>query len=66
MIRETKLQRQFHDDILDVIAGAHKAGLSPEYMAVFLRDAINAITTPALWVAHRKGLARMEGVTPWY
>ncbi len=66
MARETKQQRQFHDDIMDAIAGAHKAGLSPKYMAGFLQDAIKALTTPSLWVAHRKAQARMEGETPWH
>ncbi len=56
--RQKQKQRQFHDEVLEAIATAHKAGLTPEYMADFLRDAIIALTTPALWVEHRKTLAR--------
>ncbi len=59
-------QQRFEADVLDAIATAHKAGLSPEYMAGYLRDAVKAITTPALWVAHRKTLTRKRGETPWH
>lgn len=59
-------EEQFHDDILDVIAAAHKAGQSPENMADYLRGVIKALTTPALWVAHRKALACKRGEAPWH
>ncbi len=62
--KQKQKQRQFHDDVLEAIATAHKAGLSPEYMAGYLRDAVKAITTPSLWVAHRK--ARKRGEMPWH
>ncbi len=52
------IEEQFEGKVLDVIADGHKAGLSPEYIAGYLHDAIIALTTPALWVAHRKTLAR--------
>ncbi len=64
--KQKQEQRQFHDDVLEAIATAHKAGLGPEYMADFLRDAIKALTTPALWVAHRKTLTRKRGEMPWH
>ncbi len=57
-------QQRFEADVLDAIATAHKAGVTPGYMAGYLRDAIVALTTPALWVAHRKALKR--GEMPWH
>ena len=59
-------EEQFYDDVLDAIAVAHKAGRSPEYMADYLRSVIEALTTPALWVAHRKALAHTKGEAPWH
>ncbi len=59
-------QQRFEAAVLNAIAGANKAGISPEYMAGYLRDAIVALTTPALWVAHRKALTRKRGEMPWH
>ncbi len=49
---------KFGADVMDAIAAGDKAGLSTKYMAGYLRDAVKALTTPALWVEHRKTLAR--------
>ncbi len=49
---------RFGADVMDAIADGHKAGLSPDHMAGYLRDAVIALTSPSLWVEHRKTLAR--------
>ncbi len=51
-------EEQFQGDVMDAVAAAHKAGQTPEDIAAYLYSVIIALTTPALWVEHRKTLAR--------